>query len=130
MGFRAMARLIDLEYHHDSRGTLVVAESQIPFTPRRIFWIAGADGQLRGGHRHKCTETLLVAVHGEVSIEIQSPTDSESVILNSPRVALYLAPQDWHAMRFGASSVLLAITSTRYDADDYVTTPYRRLAWV
>jgi hypothetical protein len=71
------------------------------------------------------TETAIVAVHGTVNIRVQTPTTSSAYLLDSPTTGLYLAPEDWHTMEFGASSVLLAIASLGYDPADYLSEPYR-----
>jgi hypothetical protein len=119
-----MAHLIHFPARVDDRGTLTVAEQDLPFAPARLFWITGADGQLRGGHRHKRTQMVLVAVHGEIQVDIQSPGDKSRQVLREPTSGLYLAPEDWHTLRFGPGAALLVIASLGYDPDDYIREPY------
>jgi hypothetical protein len=120
-----MPYLIRFPSHADARGLLTVAQEALPFRPVRVFWITGAGEKSRGGHRHRLTETVLVAVHGTVSVRVQTPTTSSAYLLDAPSTGLYLAPEDWHTMAFGASSVLLAIASRVYDPADYLSEPYR-----
>lgn len=119
-----MARLLNLPSHADARGRLTVAEPPLPFAPKRVFWITGAGGQQRGGHRHKLTEMLLVAVQGTIVVAVQSPHERREYPLTSPDQALYLAPEDWHALHFSDTGVLLVIASLPYDATDYILEPY------
>jgi len=120
-----MPCLLRLPSHADARGLLTVAQETLPFQPARVFWITGAGGSVRGGHRHRLTETVIVAVHGTVKVRVQTPTTSSVYLLDSPSTGLYLAPEDWHTMEFAASSVLLAIASRGYDPADYLSEPYR-----
>jgi hypothetical protein len=121
-----MPKLIELPHRADSRGVLTIAEEVLPFTPARVFWITGADGQTRGGHRHVRTEMVLVALQGEVTINVQTPSEHRSIPLASPTVGLHLFPEDWHTMTFGPSSILLVIASHGYDPIDYITEPYEQ----
>jgi hypothetical protein len=119
-----MSGLIEFPHRVDARGVLTIAEEMLPFPPVRIFWITGADGQIRGGHRHARTEMILVALQGEVTVDVHTPTGHRSIPLVSPTVGLHLVPEDWHTMTFGRSSILLVIASHGYDPADYITEPY------
>ena len=44
--------LLDLATFSDDRGSLTVLDNVLPFPIARSYWIYGADGQTRGGHRH------------------------------------------------------------------------------
>src|SRR4051794_36441014 len=60
------ARLVALPSFSDPRGSIVIAEhgAALPFVPLRVRWIHGvAAGATRGGHAHRRTEQLFVAVH-------------------------------------------------------------------
>ena len=46
-----MAYKIDLKTFTDERGNLTVIEKVIPFDMKRLFYIYGVDGSIRGGHR-------------------------------------------------------------------------------
>lgn len=117
--------LIDLPSHGDSRGSLTVLENALPFAVARMFWITGADGQTRGGHRHKVTRQALVAISGTVDVYMDDGTQSETILLDSPKKCLIVEPEDWHTMHFGPASVLLAMASHPYERLDYIEAPYR-----
>jgi dTDP-4-dehydrorhamnose 3,5-epimerase-like enzyme len=90
----------------------------------RIYWIYGADGQTRGGHRHRQTYQALIAVAGKVTVYMNDGIVSEQVVLDSPSRALLVSPKDWHSMTFGEGAVLLVVASHPYDRADYIDTPY------
>jgi hypothetical protein len=116
--------IIYLPTFSDPKGVLTVMEKKLPFTVFRIFWIYGADGQTRGGHRHAHTRLALVALGGEVSIYLNDGLVSETVGLTAPNQCLLVEPKDWHTMTFGVGAVLLVMASHPYDRGDYIDTPY------
>jgi dTDP-4-dehydrorhamnose 3,5-epimerase-like enzyme len=117
-------QLIELPTFTDSRGALTVLENALPFTAVRTYWIYGADGQTRGGHRHTHTRQALMALCGEVSIYMNDGTSVETIVLSHPRQCLIVEPKDWHTMTFGKGAVLLVMSSHPYDRSEYIDTPY------
>ncbi len=116
--------IINLPTFFDARGGLTVLDGALPFEIKRTYWIYGADGQARGGHRHKKTRQALVAVTGVVSIYMNDGRRIETVVLNDPGQCLLVEPKDWHTMTFGPSSVLLVLSSEPYDRADYIDDKY------
>ena len=116
--------IINLPTFTDGRGTLTVNEGSLPFAVVRSYWIYGADGNTRGGHRHRHTRQALVAVKGEVTIYMNDGIVSENVVLNRPDQCLIVETKDWHTMTFGPESVLLVMSSSTYDRSEYIDTPY------
>ena len=117
-------KIIQLPTFTDNRGSLTVLESALPFKIVRSYWIYGADGQVRGGHRHKWTRQILVAVSGEVSVYMNDGVTQDTIILDSPSACLIVEPKDWHTMKFGENSILLVMSSSSYDSREYIYTPY------
>lgn len=103
----------------DARGTLSVLDGFLPFPMARVYWIHGSDDRKRGGHRHGRTRQALIAVHGEVVIEMNDGQHQEAIRLSDPSQCLIVEPKDWHTMAFGKASVLLVIASHPFDPDDY-----------
>jgi hypothetical protein len=101
-----------------------VLESALPFTPARTYWIYGADGHTRGGHRHKLSRQALVAINGCVTIYMNDGITFENVLLDHPSKCLLVEPKDWHTMTFGVGAVLLVMSSQSYDRSEYIDTPY------
>jgi hypothetical protein len=116
--------LLQLPTFRDARGELTVQDKSLPFEPARIYWIHGADGQVRGGHRHQRTRQALVAVAGVVSIYVNDGVTQEVVNLDHPGLCLLVEPKDWHTMTFGFGAVLLVMSSHGYDRSEYIDTPY------
>ncbi len=116
--------IIKLPTFLDARGGLTVLDGALPFEIKRIYWIYGADGQARGGHRHGKTRQALIAVTGAVSMYMNDGRRSETVFLNDPTHCLLVEPKDWHTMTFGPGSVLLVLSSEPYDRADYIDDKY------
>jgi hypothetical protein len=116
--------VLNLPTFVDPRGSLTVLEGALPFTAVRTYWIYGADGQTRGGHRHTYTRQALVALSGTVSIYMNDGITVDTVELDHPSKCLLVEPKDWHTMTFGPGSVLLVMSSHPYDRSEYIDTPY------
>ncbi|NUT60272.1 FdtA/QdtA family cupin domain-containing protein [Herbaspirillum sp. C9C3] len=116
--------VIDLPTYSEPRGSLTVMENALPFPVVRTYWIYGADGQTRGGHRHRYTRQGLVAISGTVSIYMNDGKESETIVLNQPSQCLVVEPEAWHTMTFGPGSILLVMSSHSYDRSEYIDTPY------
>jgi mannose-6-phosphate isomerase-like protein (cupin superfamily) len=118
--------ILNLPTFTDPRGSLTVLEGALPFHVVRTYWIYGADGQTRGGHRHIHTRQALVSLSGMVSIYMNDGISEETVELMNPGQCLLVEPKDWHTMTFGKGSVLLVMSSHHYDRSEYLDTPYER----
>ena len=120
--------LLNLPTFTDPRGSLTVLENALPFQVVRSYWIYGAGGQTRGGHRHTHTRQALVAIAGSVSMYMNDGITEETIVLDHPSQCLLVEPKDWHTMSFSESAVLLVMSSHRYDRSEYIDTPYERAA--
>jgi len=118
--------LLELPTYSSANGALSVVDNMLPFTVQRVYWIHGADGFVRGGHRHKLTRQALVAVRGVVTVHMDDGKHVEDVRLDSPDRCLLVEPKDWHTMHFGEGSVLLVLASRSYELGDYIDDPYPR----
>ena len=116
--------MLQLPTFVDSRGALTVMEKALPFEVVRTYWIYGADGQTRGGHRHTHTRQALIAISGRVSIFMNDGICQDVVELTKPDQCLLVEPKDWHTMTFGSASILMVLSSHTYDRSEYIDTPY------
>ena len=116
--------MLQLPTFVDSRGALTVLEKALPFEVVRTYWIYGADGQTRGGHRHAYTRQALISIVGHVSIFMNDGVSQEVVELTKPNQCLLVEPKDWHTMTFGPGSILMVLSSHSYDRSEYIDTPY------
>lgn len=117
-------RVVTLPSVSDSRGQLTILQEAMPFEIQRAFWITGAGGQARGGHRHKATRQALVALAGEVDVFMADAEHEARILLDTPDSCLIVEPEDWHTMQFGQGSILLVLASLPYDPSDYITESY------
>jgi hypothetical protein len=117
-------RWIALPGAADVRGRInfVEAGKGLPFAPQRLFWLHGeAPDQARGGHAHRRTELLLVALSGACRVRLDDGHATDEVTLNDPGVALHLGPRVWHELTdFAQDTVVLVIASTLYDEAEYL----------
>jgi len=116
--------ILNLPTFADPRGSLTVLQDALPFKVVRSYWIYGADGQTRGGHRHTYTRQALVAMSGMVSIYMNDGVIADNVELDHPSKCLLVEPKDWHTMVFSSGSVLLVMSSHPYDRSEYIDNPY------
>jgi quercetin dioxygenase-like cupin family protein len=116
--------VLNLPTFADQRGSLTVMERALPFEVVRTYWIHGADGQTRGGHRHTYTRQALIAISGTVDVYMNDGVAAETIALDHPGKCLLVEPKDWHTMNFGPGSVLLVMSSHPYDRSEYIDTPY------
>jgi hypothetical protein len=116
--------VLNLPTFTDPRGSLTVLQNSLPFEVVRTYWIYGADGQTRGGHRHTHTRQALVAISGRVSIYMNDGVTVDTIDLDHPSKCLLVEPKDWHTMAFDVGSVLMVMSSHPYDRNEYIDTPY------
>lgn len=108
----------------DMRGSLSVAEyeKQIPFLPKRCFWVFDVPSrEVRGEHAHKLLHQYLICVRGSVSVVVDDTQSRREVVLNEPNLGLYIPPKIWGIQyKYSADAVLLVLASEAYSAEDYL----------
>jgi dTDP-4-dehydrorhamnose 3,5-epimerase-like enzyme len=120
-----MAYLIDLNTHTDRRGNLTVIENVLPFDIRRIFYIYGVDGSVRGGHRHHKTIQAAICIKGRCKIRNNDGTRTSIYTLRTPSQCLILEQKDWHEMfDFSKNAILMVLASENFDERDYIYEKY------
>lgn len=117
-------KLLKLTTHLDERGHLTVLENVLPFDVVRAYWIYDTNNNIRGGHRHHCTQQALIAIAGCVTVYMDDGNNQETIILKSPSECLLVEPKDWHEMTFERESILLVFASRAYDSSDYIYERY------
>jgi hypothetical protein len=123
-----MAFLTLLKTYSDDRGHLTVAEKEIPFEIKRVFFIYGmAPDTVRGGHRHFETVHACISVKGSCRICVENGEECTDFLLDSPSKCLILNPEDWHTMQdFSEDCVLLVLASDYYKPDEYIYEGYEK----
>ena len=117
-------RLIELPKIKDPRGNLTVIESgmNVPFEVKRNYWIYDVpSGMWRDGHAFKTQEELIVSLSGSFDVVLNDGTGEKTFHLARPQIGLYVPPMTWrHLDNFSTNAVALVLSSTHYDADDYI----------
>ena len=117
-------QIIELAKISDPRGNLSVIEEykDIPFKIERSYWIYDVPGgEKRGGHAFRETEELIVALSGSFDVILDDGNDKQTFHLNRSYYGLYVPKGLWREMaNFSTNSLALILSSTRYDANDYI----------
>ena len=117
-------RIIDLPKFEDPRGNLSFIEElkHIPFKIERTYWIYDVPGgQIRGGHAFKEQKELIVALSGSFDVIVDDGKTKQTFSLNRSYYGLYLPAGIWRQMQnFSTNSLALVLSSTHFNADDYI----------
>lgn len=118
-------KLIQFPKIVDPRGNLTFLQNpqQIPFEIQRVFWTYDVPGgEKRGGHAYKLQHEVIIALSGSFDVVVFNETGEKSVFsLNRSYFGLYLPPSTWRQIEnFSTNSLALHISSSKYDANDYV----------
>lgn len=116
--------LVSLPQVSDARGSLVVGEfgAHVPFAVSRYFMVFGVpDGAVRGGHAHYSCSQFLLCVRGQCSVIVDDGQQRAEVLLDTPKLGLYLPPLIWGIQyRYSHDALLLVFASHAYDTGDYI----------
>lgn len=117
-------KIIQLSKIVDPRGNLSVIEElkDIPFTIERTFWIYDVPGgEKRGGHAYKENQEFIVALSGSFDVLLDNGKEKKTFSLNRSYNGLYVPKGIWREMNnFSTNSLALVLSSTKYDANDYI----------
>ena len=118
-------KVIEFKEYGDEKGNLVVAEGSgfdVPFDIRRVFYIYGSASDIkRGNHANRYTEFVLINVSGSSKVLVDDGSRREVIVLDKPRMGLYLGTMVWKEMYdFSPDSVLLVLASEHYYENEYI----------
>ena len=117
-------RIIQLPKISDQRGNLSVVEElkDIPFKIERMYWIYDVPGgEARGGHAYKENQEFIVALSGSFDVVLDNGKEKKVFSLNRSYFGLYVPKGLWREMdNFSTNSLALVLSSTKYDAGDYI----------
>lgn len=117
-------RIVNLPKFLDARGNLsfVEQENHIPFAIKRTYWLYDVPGgECRGGHAYKENQEFIVALSGSFDVILDDGKEKKVFTLNRSYYGLYVPKGLWREMdNFSTNSLALILSSTNYDADDYV----------
>jgi len=108
----------------DLRGDLVPVEFELdlPFVPRRQFFVFGVPGhKVRGEHAHKSCEQFLIAIYGALSVVVDDCNNACELRLDNPNAGLYIPAGIWAIQyEFSQGAILAVYASERYNPADYI----------
>lgn len=115
---------IDLPKITDARGNLSFIENgkHLPFDIVRTYWIYDVPGgEARGGHAYRENEEFVVALSGSFDVVLNDGAKEYRFHLNRSYNGVYIPKMMWRTMEnFSTNSLALVLSSTAYDAADYV----------
>lgn len=130
-------KIIDLPKICDPRGNLSFIEgnNHVPFKIERTYWIYDVPGGAeRGGHAFRTQQEFIVALSGSFDVVLKDK-DGNMTVHHMARsyYGLYVPAMTWREIaNFSTNSVAMILSSTQYDAGDYIedfeefkTTPER-----
>ncbi len=117
-------QLIQLSKIADPRGNLSIIEEykEIPFKIERVYWIYDVPGgESRGGHAYKENQEFIVALSGSFDVVLDDGREKKTFSLNRSYNGLFVPKGMWREMEnFSTNSLALVLSSTNYDANDYI----------
>lgn len=117
-------KVVKLPKISDPRGNLSVIEEfkDIPFKIERTYWIYDVPGgESRGGHAYKENQEFIVALSGSFDVVLDDGKEKKAFQLNRSYYGLYVPKGMWREMEnFSTNSLALVLSSTKYDANDYI----------
>lgn len=117
-------QLIQLSKIADPRGNLSIIEEykEIPFKIERVYWIYDVPGgETRGGHAYKENQEFIVALSGSFDVVLDDGREKKTFSLNRSYNGLFVPKGMWREMEnFSTNSLALVLSSTNYDANDYI----------
>lgn len=125
MEIKEKYKVLEFKEYGDERGNLVVAEGSgfdVPFDIRRVFYMYSSDPDIkRGNHANKYTKFVLINVKGSSKVLVDDGFKKEVIVLDRPRMGLYMEPMVWKEMYdFSPDSVLLVLASEHYIDSEYI----------
>ncbi len=113
-----LVRYIDFRSVVDERGALTFVEGQkdIPFEIKRAYYLYDVR-QDRGGHAHRDTQQVIVALSGRFVLELSDGVKSRQFPLDSPTRGVHILPMLFiRLLDFAPGTVALVLASTHYDS--------------
>ncbi|MDE6086689.1 MAG: FdtA/QdtA family cupin domain-containing protein [Muribaculaceae bacterium] len=119
-----MTQLVDIPKIPDTRGNLSFIENgdQLPFVINRCYWIYDVPGgEVRHGHAFRTQHELIVALAGSFDVVIDDGNGPQRYHLARSYYGLYVPAMTWRMIdNFSTCSVAMVLSSTKYDASDYI----------
>ena len=117
------SRIVNLAKITDPRGnlTFIEGERNVPFNIQRVYYLYDVPGgAARGGHAHKETEELIIAMSGSFDVILDDGYEKRRFHLNRSYYGLYVPSMVWRELdNFSSGSVCVVVASTLFSEGDY-----------
>lgn len=117
-------QLIDLPRIVDPRGNLTFIEGghHVPFPIARAYYLYDVPGGAsRGGHAHRVTDELLIAVSGSFDVSVSDGTTRDVISLRRSYYGLLVPARSWRELEnFSSGSVCLVLASEKFEEQEYI----------
>jgi dTDP-4-dehydrorhamnose 3,5-epimerase-like enzyme len=122
-----------LPRHVDNRGRLSWIEGEnLPFDVRRVYYLDSASpGVVRGEHAHKALQQVMVALGGDISVDVADTSGNfQRFTLQPFEELLYIPPAHWRRVMFESpDATCLVLASEVFDENDYIRDFDEFLRW-
>ena len=115
--------LTQLSQNIAENGELTVIEGlkEVPYDIRRVFFVRGNGGAIRGMHAHRECSQFLICLMGRIKIICDDSFIQKEFELENPAAGLLIPPGIWSTQIYDMSnSVLAVLCDKEYDARDYI----------
>ena len=114
-----LVKLIELPYHKEINGDLVVAEGANSI--KRVFNVRAQKGNIRGRHAHRHCSQLLICTNGAVEVKCDDSSTNEVYVLDKPNFGLLIAPGIWTEQKYIENNTILTVLCDRpFEEADYL----------
>jgi WxcM-like, C-terminal len=105
----------------DSRGSLGSIEfADLPFVPRRFYWVMMVKNEIRGRHAHRNLEQIVFVQSGTIKFHLING-HTEAVRVLHEGEYLHLGNLIWREFEcVGENAILGCLASQPYSEDDYI----------
>jgi dTDP-4-dehydrorhamnose 3,5-epimerase-like enzyme len=116
--------IITLKTFSDIRGNIAIAniKEDIPFVPKRFYMIYGVPSkETKGQYALKTCHQFITCARGSCKILLDDGKNQKEILLDSPRIGLYIHPKVWVSQyRFSEDALLSVFASEEYNPEDYI----------
>jgi dTDP-4-dehydrorhamnose 3,5-epimerase-like enzyme len=115
--------LTELSQNIAENGELTVIEGlkEVPYDIRRVFFVRGNGGAIRGMHAHRECSQFLICLMGRIKIICNDGFIQREFELENPATGLLIPPGIWSTQIYDLTNSVLAVLCDRaYDPVDYI----------
>lgn len=118
-------KVVDLPRIEDPRGNLSFLQypDHVPFPIERVYWVYDVPGGAeRQGHAFRTQQEMIIALSGSFDVVLDRGDGREiRHHLSRSYYGVCIPPMTWRMLdNFSTNAVALVLSSTLYDASDYI----------